>query len=52
MHQAFQNKKLAILKGDFENSIYAYDHCLVLPLFHDLTFEQQEFIVEELKNLL
>jgi perosamine synthetase len=52
MHHAFQNKKLAILKGDFENSIYAYDHCLVLPLFHDLTFEQQKFIIEELKKLL
>jgi dTDP-4-amino-4,6-dideoxygalactose transaminase len=52
MHKAFQNDKSVRLHGSFENSIYAFNHCLALPLFHELTFEQQEFIVEELKNLL
>jgi dTDP-4-amino-4,6-dideoxygalactose transaminase len=52
MHKAFnQNEKVA-LASNFKGSLYAYKHCLTLPLYHELTFEQQEFIVDELKNLI
>ena len=52
MHGAFQNEKAVILYGSFKNSTYAFDHCLALPLYHELRFDQQEFIVEQLKTLL
>ena len=52
MHKAFQNEKLVRLHGSFENSAWAFNHCLALPLFHELTFEEQDFIVEKLKSLL
>lgn len=52
MHKAFQNSESVRLDGSFENSIYAFNHCLALPLYHELGVDQQEFIVEELKNLL
>lgn len=52
MHKAFQNPDKVRLEGNFDNSSYAFNHCLALPLFHDLTFEQQEYIVEQLKTVL
>jgi len=52
MHRSFQNPDTVRLKGDLRNSSYAFDHCLVLPLFHELTFNQQELIVERLKELI
>ena len=51
-YRAFQNENTVKLHGSFENSKYAFDHCLTLPLYHELTFEQQKRIVEELKALL
>jgi len=47
-HPAFQNNPRIRLSSSFENSNWVYDHCLTLPLYHDLTFEQQELIIEEL----
>lgn len=47
-HKAFQNEKTVRLIGDFEDSLYAFNHCLALPLYHDLSFQQQELIVEQL----
>lgn len=52
MYRAFQNNKSIRLDGDFENSNYAFKHCLTLPLYHELRFDQQELIIEKLKNLL
>jgi dTDP-4-amino-4,6-dideoxygalactose transaminase len=33
------------------DSRYAFDHCLTLPLYHDLTEEEQEFVVEQLLSV-
>jgi dTDP-4-amino-4,6-dideoxygalactose transaminase len=33
-------------------SRYAFDHCLVLPLYHQLTPEDQKLIVDELTKRL
>lgn len=52
MHNAFKNNPLIQLKGDMGNSKWCFDHTLTLPLFNDLTFEQQEYIVAELKSII
>lgn len=36
------------LVGEMKGSMYAYDHALTLPLFHELTFDDQDYIIEEL----
>ncbi len=52
MHRAFQNNPLVEIKGEMKNSKWCYEHALALPLFDDLTFEQQDIVVNELKELL
>ncbi len=52
MHPAFQNNPLVRLSGNYDNSRWVYKHCLALPLFNDLTKEQQEEVVRELKGLI
>ncbi|MCK9448803.1 MAG: DegT/DnrJ/EryC1/StrS aminotransferase family protein [Bacteroidales bacterium] len=48
MHKAFNNNPLVKIIGNMENSQWCYDHALTLPLFYDLTNEQQELIVQEI----
>ncbi|MPY24953.1 UDP-4-amino-4,6-dideoxy-N-acetyl-beta-L-altrosamine transaminase [Shewanella psychropiezotolerans] len=43
---------LGFKAGDFPNAEHYYQHCLTLPLFPDLTFEQQDEIVTSLKGLV
>jgi perosamine synthetase len=38
--------------GSMSASKYAFDHCLTLPLYHDLTLEDQETVVGELLKRL
>jgi len=52
MHKAFNDNSLCKLSGKFEGSKFSFDHCLTLPLYHELTFEQQELVVEHLKELI
>lgn len=40
------------LSGSMTNSRWCYDHALALPLFDEMTFEQQEIVVNELKKLV
>lgn len=47
-HKAFQNSDYCRLVGEFEGSLYAFEHCLTLPLYNELSFEQQELIVQKL----
>lgn len=51
-HPAFNNNKLVHLTGNFNNSKHVFEHCLALPLYHDLTFDNQEYIVDNLKEIL
>lgn len=48
MHRAFRD----ICNGSYINSRKAFDKCLVLPLYHTLTPDEQECIVKELKELI
>lgn len=36
------------VSGEMVNSKYAFDHCLVLPLYHELMFTDQQYVVDEL----
>lgn len=38
--------------GELPNSRYAFDHCLVLPLYHELKLADQQYIVHELMRRL
>ncbi|OGV35667.1 MAG: aminotransferase DegT [Lentisphaerae bacterium GWF2_45_14] len=51
MHKAFQQPGVR-LAGNFENSRYAFEHCLAIPLFHEMELEQQKTVVRELLKLL
>ena len=39
-------------RGAYKNASFAYRHTLSLPLYYNLTFAQQEYIIEVLKNIL
>lgn len=52
MHKAFNNTPFVEIKGSMKNSRWCFDHTLTLPLFYDLSKEQQELIINELKRLL
>jgi len=38
--------------GDMSGSRYAFDHCLTLPLYHDMTDDDQQYVVAELLECL
>jgi len=46
---AFADGDQCIHNGVFSGSDYAGGRCLALPLYHDLTIEDQECVVETLK---
>lgn len=52
MHPAFQDGPNMRLAGPFPGSDAAYARCLALPLYHELTEADQEFIVARLTALL
>jgi dTDP-4-amino-4,6-dideoxygalactose transaminase len=43
---------LGFKKGDFLGAEQFYDHCLTLPLYPDLSTEQQAFVIQTLKEVL
>ncbi len=49
-HPAYAESEFCRHAGNLENSDYAFDHCLALPLFHEMTEEQQDCVVAELKR--
>ncbi|OHB62461.1 MAG: aminotransferase DegT [Planctomycetes bacterium RBG_13_60_9] len=49
MHPAFKD---CTIRKPLEGSRYAWEHCLALPLYHELTREDQEYVVEHLCGLL
>ena len=52
MHPAFTENSKIIHHSPFNGSIYAYEHCLTLPLYHELSEIDQQSVVEMLKGLL
>ena len=52
MHAAFKNKELFTIKGKMAGSISAYNHCLALPLYHELSEPEQDYIVAKIKQII
>lgn len=48
MHPAFADGPLVRAAGTFTGSTYAFEHCLALPLFHELTADEQRRVVSTL----
>jgi dTDP-4-amino-4,6-dideoxygalactose transaminase len=48
MHQAYSRNPNCRIVGDMSGSRYAFDYCLTLPLYQDMTTDQQEYVVKEL----
>jgi len=55
MHKAFNDNPLVSINGDMKGSRYAFEHCLTLPLYHEITDVEQKYVVDNLitavKNL-
>jgi len=52
LHPAFAPSEFCRIQGDMSGSQYAFDHCLTLPLYHELAGSEQEIVVDSLKNFL
>lgn len=52
LHPAFAKGAQVNHAGDFNNSTFAYEHCLTLPLYHDLSESDQRIVVEMLKGFI
>ncbi|NKB23681.1 MAG: aminotransferase class I/II-fold pyridoxal phosphate-dependent enzyme [Kiritimatiellae bacterium] len=46
MHPAFQNNQHCKIYGDLPGSRYAYNHTLTLPLYHNLSEQEQDHVVQ------
>jgi len=52
MHPAFRQEMYFTLHNAMVNSAEVFNKCLALPLFHELTYSQQQKIVSRIKELL
>ncbi len=52
MHRAFSDNPDCRIIGDMSASRYAFEHCLCLPLYHEITREEQDYVVQELIRAL
>jgi perosamine synthetase len=52
MHKAYNKNVNCTINGKMEGSKYAFEHCLALPLYHDLSTDEQEYIVEKLIEII
>ena len=50
MHRAFNDNPYIHIVGDMQGSIYAYNHCLALPMYHEMTENDQQYVIENLFN--
>ncbi len=48
LQPAFAPSSYCRIHGEMNGSRYAFEHCLVLPLYHDLRTADQQYIVEKL----
>jgi perosamine synthetase len=52
MHRAFHENPNCQIVGDMPGSRYAFEHCLCLPLYHEMNEETQEYVVQELAKVI
>ncbi len=48
MHNAYKNNPNCRICGEMKNSRYAFEHCLTLPLYHDMTEDEQKYVIVQL----
>jgi len=48
MHHAYNRNPNCRIVGDLSGSRYAFEYCLTLPLYQDMTTDQQNYIIREL----
>jgi dTDP-4-amino-4,6-dideoxygalactose transaminase len=46
MHKAFNDNPNCRIIGEMKNSRYAFDHCLTLPMYNDMSEDDQQYVVE------
>ncbi len=52
MHGAFNENPNCRIVGDMTGSRYAFEHCLCLPLYHEMNEEMQDYVVQELAKVI
>ena len=52
MHPAYSDENTCRLTTNMPRSKYAFQHCLTLPLYHELTNADQEYVVQQLRSFL
>jgi len=52
MHRAFNENPNCQIMGDMSGSRYAFEYCLCLPLYHEMTEEVQDYVVQELVKVI
>jgi len=50
--KAFYDNPNCRVRGDMAASKYAFDHCLTLPLYHDMTTDEQNYVINQLLGAL
>ena len=51
-HPAFAPSSYCQIIGDMSGSRYAFEHCLTLPLYHELNVDVQRYIVQNLTDVM
>jgi dTDP-4-amino-4,6-dideoxygalactose transaminase len=52
MQRAFNENPNCHIVGDMSGSRYAFEHCLCLPLYTEMTEEVQDYVVQELMKVI
>jgi dTDP-4-amino-4,6-dideoxygalactose transaminase len=52
LHPAFAESPNCRYVGDLSSSRYAFDHCLTLPLYHEMSEDDQEYVVDMLAETM
>lgn len=52
MHPAFVPSQYCQISGEMVGSKYVYEHCLTLPLYHDLKIDDQHYIANKLVEII
>ena len=45
-------RRFKINISNYPNSIYYYNNCLTLPLYYDLSLNEQKYIIQQLHQIL
>jgi dTDP-4-amino-4,6-dideoxygalactose transaminase len=52
MHGAYAESPRCRIAGRLSGSRYAFEHCLALPLYHDMSEFEQDLVIEQLLSIL